>query len=615
MAAKRNRKNRSVDKHARQKNELVQDLAATDTKEKYFEYFAIAVLLGFGIYHSILFFGHKAVPNSDFVAFVRTGHELLSFKPPSSLKRAPVLGILQVSVGNFIDGQHPDLTAGWLLNAILHPLNAILLWLVGKKMIGKIGALFLAILMILNPQVIYMLGDPIVETTLLFFVLLTCWFIFRRSKWCYLFAAIATMTRYEGAALILAAFIVDMIESKTNRERVKAFTLSAFASLPLIIWLALTFINFQGKDGTHYLKELGAASGGKFVLTEYMTQLWKTGLQPLMPSVTAAKAIFTKPGSAEIEMIKIIYICGKVLAVITFAFGAIYGLCKKNWNILVLLIFLVPYFIVHALHSFIFPRFITTVSWMVLLICFFGVQSIWGLINYKGRINRGVIIVGQMLLLIAACVWLYQLWGYIAKLAPVSEKSASLPYVGMGIVWVLFLARVVIYKLQYAWRDIVIVMVMCLLIVSNHIALAPTVRNGNADIEFKMLADWYVRNAEKGEKLVCSLAHVLRTIAPKQRRNFVNLGSIKADGPEDFVRKCYKKNITYIAWDSRLGFANPNDRYYKGWGFANIKMLSRLQNVGPYEAVTRMGTKRRHINLFRLHRPSEIIEQNQGPVR
>ena len=85
-----------------------------------------------------------------------------------------------------------------------------------------------------------MLRDPIVETTLLFFVLLTCWFIFRRSKWCYLFAGIATMARYEAAALILAAFVVDMIESKTNRERLKAFFYSALASVPLIIWLSLT---------------------------------------------------------------------------------------------------------------------------------------------------------------------------------------------------------------------------------------------------------------------------------------------------------------------------------------------------------------------------------------
>ena len=53
--------------------------ANLEAKDKYFNRFIIALLLIFGIYQSVLFFGHKLVPNSDFPAFTQTGRELLSF--------------------------------------------------------------------------------------------------------------------------------------------------------------------------------------------------------------------------------------------------------------------------------------------------------------------------------------------------------------------------------------------------------------------------------------------------------------------------------------------------------------------------------------------------------
>ena len=182
MIAKKSAKRFSKKIRNKKSNDFPAEPLTTQAKEKNFELFIIALLLAFGIYHSVLFFGHKVVPNSDFPAFAQTGHELLSFKAPSSYKRAPVLGLLQASLSYLVGGQHPDLTAGWLLNAILHPLNAILLWLVGRKIIGKTAA-WIAVIAVINPQVIYMLADPIVETTLLFFVLLTFYFIFKHSRW------------------------------------------------------------------------------------------------------------------------------------------------------------------------------------------------------------------------------------------------------------------------------------------------------------------------------------------------------------------------------------------------------------------------------------------------
>jgi len=210
-----------------------------EKRERYLDIVVGIALFAFGAYQSILYFGHKVVPISDFPDIVRVGHELLSFKLPSSFKIAPVTGLLQASLSYLVGGEYPDLTAGWLLNAILHPFTVLLLWLVGKKVLGR-SAVWFALVATVNPWLLYMLREPLIETPLLFFVLLTAYLILKRSKWCYLAASITTVVRYEGAALILAAFVIDAIESKSRKQIVRSFIYSALAAMPLAIWLAGT---------------------------------------------------------------------------------------------------------------------------------------------------------------------------------------------------------------------------------------------------------------------------------------------------------------------------------------------------------------------------------------
>ena len=101
-----------------------------------FDFAVMALLLVFGVYLSITFYGHLAVPNSDFPAFVETGKALLSFKLPGSFKRLPVFGTMVAAFGHVVGGQHPDLTAGWPLTCIFFSLTGVPLYLVGWKVLG-----------------------------------------------------------------------------------------------------------------------------------------------------------------------------------------------------------------------------------------------------------------------------------------------------------------------------------------------------------------------------------------------------------------------------------------------------------------------------------------------
>ncbi len=95
-------------------------------KEKYFEIFIIIVLFAFGVYQSILFFGYRVVPNPDFFGYYKTATELLSFQLPSDYRCLPVLGLLHYGLSCLVGGQYAELTAGRLLNSILHPFNIVL---------------------------------------------------------------------------------------------------------------------------------------------------------------------------------------------------------------------------------------------------------------------------------------------------------------------------------------------------------------------------------------------------------------------------------------------------------------------------------------------------------
>src|SRR4030042_918869 len=177
-------------------------LRQVDNREKYVDVFLFFLLLAFGIYHAVIYWGHQVVPHFDFECFEWVGQQILSFKIPTDYKRLPLVGILQILLGRITGGEYPAFHGGWLLNSIVHPLTAVLLWLAGRKVIGRAAVLF-AIIAIINPWGLQLLTEPIVETKLLFFIWATFYLIFIRSKWAYLLASLATMVRYEGAALLL----------------------------------------------------------------------------------------------------------------------------------------------------------------------------------------------------------------------------------------------------------------------------------------------------------------------------------------------------------------------------------------------------------------------------
>ncbi len=582
-----------ADRRKNQKNDKILTLQ-DPAREKRVDIFLFFLLLAFGVYQAVLYWGHQLVPHFDAYCFPFVGHKIMNFELPDDFKRTPLVGILQIWFGKIVGGQSPDFTGGWLLNSIVHPLTAVLLWLTGRKIIGR-AAVWFAVIAIINPFGLQMLTESIAETPLLFFIWASLYLIFIRSKWAYLFASLATMARYEGAALIAGAFVLDMIEGKNKKERWLAFAYAALASIPLALWMLGTLLSSHALGETHYLNIFTKKYTSQFAegvenrtgFLMHANILWQVGFYPLFTPSPQAGETFTKS----------LMISNQAITFITFLFGSIYGLYKKQWKILVLLIFIVPYFCIHAEYPYPVHRYHATIFAIVLLICIYGLISFWRLI--KDKLPKPAVIISQIIVLAIAFIWTLTLLGYLPQITSLSKASVSLPFVSILVVFIAFAAQQFAYR-EKLFTNIVIVTLIILMIVSNQFMVAPVVGNGQRDIEFKYLVDWYIANAKPGEKLVTTVPVILQTMAVKYKDCFIHTDTFDANNPTDFVKECYKKNITYVAWDSREGLM-PTDHYYKYWKMANIAPLAAGHDIGPYQFITQIrASQRRYINLYRL---------------
>lgn len=567
---------------------------STDAAKK-FAWAACGLLLAFGIFQSVLYFGHQLIPNPDFMAFIKTGHDLWGFQAPTSYTRAPVLGLLQAALSHPVAGPTPDLTAGWLLNAILYPLNLILLWRVGKKIIGP-AAIWPAILVAINPWCISMLVDPIIETTLVFFSLLTFYFIFQHSSWCYLFASLTMMVRYEGAALILAAFVVDMITRPGKKQRLRAFLFSVVASLPLIVWLLASQIQAGTLDKHFYLSAFKKDFSKIFLepiedrtgIGMHMGLLWRVGFSSLLVPFS---------GSGQI-VAAICQTASQWIVAVTFFFGSIYGIYKHNWNILALLLFLVPYFLVHAFYPFPALRYHVNSYWMVLWISLFAAQALWQLIKTRFAVPAAAIIAMQVSVAIIAGLWFVSLISYLPKLAQISPVSQALPYVAMLLVLLLFALHMYRTRFRRGLSAVTVVLLMGLFITCNQFTLVRLVGTGQREVEFKLLALWYNDNAQAGEKITCYNYRVPTLYTPDHAEYFVSPPI--APTPADFALACQENDITYVAWASREGLKKHHEGYRRFKLHKSIAPLARPQSYGPFQYLATVGNRNGFINIFRL---------------
>jgi hypothetical protein len=561
------------------------------------------LLLALGIGLSVVYFNHRAVPNSDFPAFVDVARDLLHFQIPDSFKRLPVLGLLQCAVSVFVPQSFcPILTAGLIVNGILFTLSLVIFYRIGRRFGGGAFAFGLTLVAALNPYTLSMLVDPIVETSLVFFILATVYLILKRSWWAYGVATVASMTRYEGFVLIGIALLVDLICRKPRSDKFRSVGWACLAALPLVLWLVLlrvytpdpnsnyarVFFGVEHRNGLGFPQKLGTMAMGPLLQ-------WPETVRPIGSD--------TPIGPQEQE--RILARAGLFVNILlgvagVFSLVACVGLFwRKQWPLVSIPLFWLAYALIHSLQSEWVNRYAVPLVGFTLLLTASGLRTT--LLLAARWIPAKIKTALTALFGIVAVVWIALIGKGIPETATISPDSWSVVYIAM-FGWALYVFFLLGMNRKANWLSVLSsTAVVVLFVGSNQFSLAWELGDGRKDVEFRKLAEWFDRNAEPDAKLATTFATVVQMFLPDKQDRIVHTGNIPGDTLDAFARACKSRNIVYVAWDSRIETLGEKDYYYRQWGMKKLQPLMTGVDQGPYRYLqTLQAPPDRFLHIYRL---------------
>ncbi len=210
----------------------------------------VSLCVGYWVFHY-----HKFVlPPPDSFSFVNTAREIWSSGLPSGFKRMPLFPLLMGFVAKFIPAREPELEAALVLNLLFSAGSLVLLFLLARKIVGWAAILPVAIVSV-TMATHSMAVMPLVEPCMGFTTLLALWLFQMKSRWQYLAAGLAALTRYEAAALIGGFFVLNWIYEK---KLWKHLLLAALASSGFLTWMLLSVLRYRGAGGNPYVDEMQA---------------------------------------------------------------------------------------------------------------------------------------------------------------------------------------------------------------------------------------------------------------------------------------------------------------------------------------------------------------------
>jgi hypothetical protein len=553
------------------------------------EYVAVGLLVALGLIYSLHFLGHFVFPNPDFAAFLQVGQQWLQFRIPYTMKRAPLFTLITVLAGQFFSAPDRYLFGTELYNAIMLPTVMVLIYLIGREFLGK-AAVWVALLACISPWMVRMSSQPLAELTLVALFAAACLCIRTHIKLAYLFAMLGSISRWDMAGLIPAVALIDLIR---NRKWFKTIIMTVLASIPFVLCMIITWMQLRGQaEGAHYIQVL--AKDRTFELAADLRFYWRNicsffNAQLLQSSPSGQVKSFDSLNSA-------VSVVTAPLLVIVFLAGSIAAVIKKRWEIIVMLLAGIPYVLVHAIYPYRLSRFCVPTAWAWLIIGAYGAITFWQW--FVGKPKPKFLI--PVLQLIAAVIFV--LWAVkIAGILWVSKNAGTLTYAQNRcpiISQLAFISSLVavagFFGLQFVRRKrpsirwLIIPAFLVLAVVSNAATTGFLMGDGQSNANFKRLGLWFLENAKEDDRMITTMPSWLWIYTGLPLERFEHTGNITPLDAKDFpafIQECRKRNVTLIAWDSRLAGA-PDDRYYKLWGLDRIKILGNpADRIGPCKLV------------------------------
>jgi hypothetical protein len=576
-------------------------------RQRLAEHWPILLLAVLGLLWSLSFWRHFTFPNSDYFSFVGTGRAWLSLRIPDTMKRAPVFAVIAGLLSMVFSHPGTQLAATELYNALLLPVSMVLFYLVGRELLGRPAAMLTAFLAGISPWMVRMSSEALAEMTLvvLFAAAVLC--IARgRMGWAYVFAMLASITRWDMAGLLPAVALADL---GRNRRLRPMLWKAALASMPFLLCMVITKIQLSGAEkGAHYLQVL--AQERQFALREDLHTYWKIMTAwvnaPLLPRT-----------AGEVDTVKrvnlAVYRYTAIGLGLAFVWGSVYGLIKRRWEVLAILVAGVPYVLVHAVYPYREARFCVPMAWAGLVIAVYGAKSVLDLAREDWRAWSYVKPVLQVVAAGFFVVWAVRV-GYTLTYG--IEKKAC-PGIGTIVCWSTAIA--VVGYLGHEWLRagraglhwVVVPAFLILAVVSSGIEVAAVMGDGKVLTSFKTLSLWFKESARPDDRMVTNMPGYLPIYTGLPKDRFVHTAAITREAAPDlpaFVRECRRMGVTLIAWDSGLA-NNTQDRYYQLWGLDRITPLGRplegerIRQIGPCRLVHLIPNEWPYIAVWRITPP------------
>jgi len=544
------------------------------------DYAAVCLLVAVGLIYSMHFFRHLVFPNSDYPAFLGTGRTWLSLQIPSSMKRAPLFSIITAILAGIFRFPDGELFSSNLYNALMLPVAMVLMYFLGKRSIGR-AAVWVAILAGTIPWMVRLSSESLAEVTMVVCLAATALAVQRDSTWAYLLAMLGSMARWDLGVLLPAVALIDLIR---HRRWLRTVVLGAIASIPFCLCMVITYLQLREQPpGAHYLQLLSKER--TFELLVDLRLYWRA----ICSFIGAPLVRVLSNGQVQPmqELNDLIFKLSAFFLAGFFLLGSVLACVKKRWGLILLLMEGVPYVIVHAMYPYRLDRFCIPVAWAGMLIAAYGAVSSWRWFEERRKPKWFVPVVQS------AAIILFVLWSIKAaqtlKLAdPVCPVIVQLVIISciVCVAGSFVLQYVRRAKMSLGW--FVVLAFMVLAVINSGVTTGFTMRDGQANANFRVLAQWFQKIAKPGDRIVTTMAGFgpLYTDLPQDR--FVHAGAIELDKAKDFngfVEECRNRGVTFIAWDSRL-YRQNSDRYFKMWGLDRWDPLA-----APFlgKKVTRIG--------------------------
>jgi hypothetical protein len=530
---------------------------------------------------SLLLAGHYfaafTVPDTDFFEFRTNALSLMSGQLPENLKRLPFFPLVIGLASLAFSETDPVLPAALFVNVVFGVASLWLTFCVARRLVGSRAAAAVAALTAVNPAMIYCMTQPCLEPVLLATILLTVDLALAGSRWAYVAAALAGLTRYEAMVLGPAVALQEMRE--IGARRWGAWWRGALSIAGPCLWIALSAQRHAAVNP--YVQEALERKGDPLAFVVGM--------------VNVAAAFL--PGGVFLRPLLAAAVVLGGLAMLVFGWRRLW--LRHRWALIVPASLFFFYTLVHTVFPAYQVRYVLPVLWLIYVSMAAALQGA------GERIGRGLRLVGgsagnrwaaRILIALGILLVVHSLLRLTAGPRELLVSWILLAFAAFAIWWPGETTR--------QWR-LAGALISCAVLAFGLRASAlfmaePWVRDNCA--QFRALGEWYRANARPGDRLAVTLPWVVEYYSGLPADMLLPTHSLSAKTPEDAVSELRKLGATYVVWDSDYG-RRPTTYHAKRF---RADLLAQLRAKPPEGLVLVheiQGPSRKTADVFRIAPP------------